>query len=198
MMKKQHSLMQTIVRCCTTILLVCLATSAWGQRRIHFDVDYHYNLGVVENFMGTKLHRDDYSMGGHSLHLAARYDVAPRWSAGLGIGLDRYTEPDYNTMPVYATVRFAALPSVPSAYAFADLGYALGVGDYTKGFAGALGVGYTYMIAKHFGLNFQLAYNLKKFEDIPLVVFSEGTDAPTYSEAHSTRHSISFGIGVTF
>ena len=109
-------------------------------------------------------------MGGHSLRLSTRYDVSRLWSAGIGIGLDRYTEPDYNTMPVFATVRYKALEKVPDAYVFADMGYAIKAGDFTKGLTGSLGIGYTHMFARHFGLNFQIAYNLKRFNDIPTYI----------------------------
>ena len=97
--------------------------------------------------MDITLKRDKYHMGGHSLRLSTRYDVSRLWSAGIGIGLDRYTEPDYNTMPVFATVRYKALEKVPDAYVFADMGYSIKSGDFTKGLTGSLGIGYTHMFA---------------------------------------------------
>ena len=81
--------------------------------------------------MDITLKRNEYHMGGHSLRLSTRYDVSRLWSAGIGIGLDRYTEPDYNTMPVFATVRYKALEKVPDAYVFADMGYAIKSGEFT-------------------------------------------------------------------
>jgi len=177
---------------------VCFAATLQGQSLYHVDVDYHYNLGLSEKFMGTRLSPNDYEMGGHSLRLTVRYDFAPRWSAGLGAGLDRYTDPDYNTLPVFATVRYSVLPCLPQAYAYADLGYAVKAGDYNKGLMGGIGIGYTHMFARHFGLNFQVGYQLKRFEDIPLVVYFPDSGETSYSEKSSTRHSLSLGIGVTF
>ena len=173
-------------------------TGAWSQSKFHIDIDYHYYLGFSENFMGTTLSRDSYKMGGHAIHVAPRYDISSQWSAGIGIGLDRYTELDYNTLPVFATVRYKALKKFPNAYAFADLGYAIKVGDFTKGFTGSLGVGYTHMLSKRFGLNFQIAYNLKKFSDIPTYIYDIETDNTQFSKGSSTRHSLSLGIGITF
>ena len=107
-------------------------------------------------------------MGGHSLRLGARYDVAEKWSVGAGIGLDRYTEGDFNTMPVYATLRYKPFKKLAGAYAFTDLGYAIkpSSGDFYRGFTGKLGVGYTVNLAKHFGVNFQVAYDYKDFRDV--------------------------------
>jgi len=179
------------------MIAACLAMPSWGREKLHFDVDYHYNLGLSERLAGTTLSRSDYGLGGHSLHLSARYDVATRWSAGVGIGLDRYTEPDYNTMPIFATVRFVPLTTIPSAYAFADLGYSTRAWSCVEGMVGNLGVGYTYMISRHFGLNFQVAYNLKRFHESYQTWLS---DADGYGETsmNSTRHSLSFGVGLTF
>lgn len=180
------------------LLQIACATTALGQSKFHVDVDYHYALGLNEHFGGTSLSRGRYKMGGHSVHLASRYDVSPRWSAGVGIGIDRYTKPNYNTMPVYATVRYKMLKEVPEVYAFADLGYAIKVGDYTQGCTGNIGVGYTHMFAKHFGLNFQVAYNLKRFTSIPTYIYNVESGDITFTEESSTRHSLSFGIGLTF
>ena len=60
--------------------------------------------------------------------------------------------------------------------------------DFTPGVLFNLGVGYTKMFAKHFGVNFQLGYNLKQFKythsNIP--------------NLEATRHSVIFGLGLTF
>lgn len=183
------------------ILAIVLAvgglTAIKGQSRFHFDIDYHYNLGLCEKIMGETLKRGQYKMGGNSIQFTPRYDITRQWSAGIGIGLSRYTNLDYNTMPVYATVRYKAIEKVPDLYLFTDLGYALKVGDFTKGFTGNIGIGYTHMFKKHFGLNFQIAYNLKRFNDIPVYVYDVDTHETHYLNGNSTRHSLSFGIGVT-
>ena len=101
-------------------------------------------------------------------------------------------------MPIFATVRCKAIKTVPELYAFSDLGYAVKVGDYSKGFTGSLGIGYTYSFAKHLGVNFQIAYNLKCFDDLPTYTIDTYLNRTTYSEEDATRHSLSFGIGLTF
>ncbi|MBP3227590.1 MAG: hypothetical protein J6M53_02265 [Bacteroidaceae bacterium] len=187
-----------MTRLTAILLLFCGATAAHAQSKFHLDLDYRYSFGLSESYDGHTLGRDKYKMGGHALHLAARYDITPLWSAGIGAGLDRYTEPDYNTLPVFATVRYKFLSSVPNAYAFADAGYAIKAGDYTQGFTGSLGVGYTHLFTRRFGLNFQLAYNLKQFTGLPYYTIDTASGYASYSEVSSTRHSIALGIGITF
>lgn len=183
------------------ILAIVLAvgglTAIKGQSRFHFDIDYHYNLGLCEKIMGETLKRGQYKMGGNSVQLSSRYDITRQWSAGIGIGLSRYTNLDYNTMPVYTTVRYKAMEKVPNLYIFTDLGYALKVGDFTKGFTGNIGIGYTHMFKKHFGLNFQIAYNLKRFNDVPVYIYDVDSHETHLFNENSTRHSLSFGVGIT-
>ena len=184
-------------------LCLCLSGMALSpveaQSKFHVDLDYHYNLGLSQKLLGSTYGRKDYKMGGNSLRLGARYDVAPQWSVGGGIGLDRYTEEDFNTMPLYATLRYKPLKKLPGAYAFTDLGYAIGVSDdFYPGFTGRLGLGYTVSVTKHFGVNFQVAYDFKDFRGITTGYIDNATQKPVFYDSNSTRHSLSFGVGVTF
>ena len=179
-------------------LTTMLPTPSCAQGELHFDVDYHYNLGISECSMGGSYKRDEYKMGGHSLRFATRYAFSPSWSAGIGIGLDRYTQPDYNTLPVYATARYAPICTIPNSYIFVDLGYAIKTGDFVPGLTGTWGVGYTMKIANQLTANFQIGYNLKKFEEIPVQIHNPVNEAFCIGKETCTRHSISFGVGLTF
>ena len=174
--------------------------STKAQSKFHVDLDYHYNLGFSENKFGHNYGRSDIEMGGHSLRLGARYDVAEKWSVGGGIGLDHYTGDEFNTMPIYATLRYKPFKKLTGAYAFTDLGYAIdpSFGDFYKGFTGKLGVGYTINLAKHFRLNFQVAYDYKDFRNVWYGYISTDTNMPIFYESNATRHSLSLGVGVTF
>lgn len=176
-----------------------ISVTALAQSKLHFDLDYQYSLGLSENFAEYTYNRGSYKMGGNLLQVAARYDVATQWSIGIGMGLARYTEPDFNTYPVFATLRYKPVRKQPQAYLFTDLGYGLKLGDDSNsGFSGRLGIGYTWMIMRHFGLNFQIAYDLKNFCDITTAYYNEAMDKTEFFKSNSTRHSISFGIGLTF
>lgn len=175
--------------------------SSQAQSKLHVDLDYHYNLGLSTRKFGYTYTPKDYDMGGHSLRLAVRYDLAEKWSAGAGIGLDRYTGDDFNTMPIYATLRYKPFGGkLAAAYAFTDLGYALDPswGDFHKGFTGKIGVGYTVNMTKHIGLNFQIAYDYKDFRDVTTGYIDVDTQMPVFYNSNVTRHSLSFGVGVTF
>lgn len=148
----------------STIVTSLISVTALAQSKLHIDLDYQYSMGMSEKFAGNTYSRGSYKFGGNLLQVAARYDVAIQWSVGIGMGLARYTEPDFNTYPVFATLRYKPVRKLPQAYLFTDLGYGLKLADDSNsGFSGKLGVGYTWIIMRHFGLNFQIAYDLKTF-----------------------------------
>lgn len=183
----------------SAIVTSLISVTALAQSKLHIDLDYQYSLGMSEKFAGNTYNRDSYKMGGNLLQVAARYDIATQWSVGIGMGLARYTEPDFNTYPLFATSRYKPIRKLPQAYLFTDLGYGLKLADDSNpGFSGKLGVGYTWMLMRHFGLNFQIAYDLKNFRDITTAYYNEATDKTEFYKSNSTRHSISFGIGLTF
>lgn len=180
-------------------LLFTILGKIQAQSRFHIDLDYHYNLGFSEKILDMNYGRKSYKMGGSSLRLSTRYDVTTNLSAGIGAGLDRYTETDFNTMPIFATLRYNPLKKVHNAYVFSDIGYAFPITkDYNPGFTGKIGVGYLLAIAKHFGMNFQIAYDLKDFRKIPTISYDEESLQNRYYYSNSIRHSISFGVGVSF
>lgn len=49
------------------LMAVCCLSTTKGQGKFHFDIDYHYNLGLCEKLMGVPLKRSQYKMGGNSI-----------------------------------------------------------------------------------------------------------------------------------
>lgn len=182
------------------LFVVCLTVEAiQAQSKFHVALDYYYNLGLSEQFVGRHYGRGDYEMSGNSLRLSANYDFVPAWSAGAGVGMDRYTEPSFNTMPIFATLQYAPLKKARNAYVFSDLGYAIKISDdFHPGFTGKLGIGYKLILAKHFGLNFRIAYDFKDFRKIRTTYFDEASQQGVSYDSNSKRHSVSFGVGMTF
>ena len=172
----------------------------YAQSKFHFDIDYHYNLGFSTSYDGGHWGRSIYKMGGNSIHFTGRYDVSDKLSTGLGFGWDHYTEPDYNTLPIFATLRYKPVTTFQNAYCFTDLGYGIKPKDtYNSGFLMNLGIGYTKMISAHFGINFQIAYNYKVFNDGIMSIITDGKGEQVDCEyLDNTRHSLSFGVGITF
>jgi hypothetical protein BACCOPRO_01882 len=190
-----------IHRILVLMLMSLFVIGARAQSKFHVDLDYHYYLGLYEYEKDGSYTRNEYKMGGHALTLATRYDVTPRISVGWGTGLAIYTEPTHTTMPLFATVRYKAFEKMPNIYAFADLG--LGVRfkgtSLSKGPTGNIGMGYTKMLGKHFGVNFRMGYNLRHFRYIAYTISNEETGEIIYTKYnHNTRHSISFNLGLTF
>ena len=131
--------------CMACLTSVCVL----AQSKLHVDLDYNYNLGLSQRFAGHTMSRKDFSMGGHALQLAARYDVLPQLSAGLGVGAARYTEFDFNTFPVFATLRYKPIKSLRQAYLFTNVGYAVKITDAsTPGFTCKLGILVLLMITR--------------------------------------------------
>lgn len=78
-------------------------------------------------------------------------------------------------------------------YLYTNLGYGVFSRDESiyPGWMWNAGVGYIKMFRKHFGLNFQVGYNLKEFRGVY-------SDADGNFSGNSIRHSLSLGIGLAF
>lgn len=165
--------------------------------KFHVLLDYHYNLGLATK---QQWQNSGMSKGGHSLHLTALYDFTSRIAAGIGIGADRYTYPHFNTIPVYVTFRYKPVSSIPNGYIYTNWGYGCFSNEaIAPGWLWDLGIGYTKMFRRHFGLNFQIGYNLKEFGGIPSYNYNIDTEEITYLGTISDlRHSLSMGIGFVF
>ena len=196
------------------ILAMCHPTFLMGQGRFHFDVDYLYHLGLSEKYEDGTLRRSDCNMGGNAILFAGRYSFTDKLSVGAGFGLDRYTNPDYNTFPVYATLRYSPIKSALGAYIFTDLGYSFASGeagissptkllnwaDFHSGVLCNAGIGYSKKMGKNFRMNFRIAYTCKKLRDAYIRTEPYDYDYTDTSKEFSDnlRHSLSFGVGISF
>lgn len=191
---KRYYLLAMLLLFCTT------ASVIKAQSKFHIVLDYHYNLGLNERYWNTTFNRSNYKMYGNSFHLTALYDIPKKMAVGIGIGADRYEEPEYNTFPIYGTFRYKPISKIPNGYIFTNLGYGIFKNEsINPGWMWDVGIGYTKMFRKHFGLNFQLGYNLKEFSGIPSYKVNNETWETTYiGEKSSIRHSLSFGVGLVF
>ena len=174
-------------------------------QKFHFDMDYNRYFGIKEKGNGGSFDDSSYNLGGWGIHFVPRYDITPSLSAGVGVGITVYESPDHGSIPFFATLRYKPLKNFSDFYTFTNLGYS--ATTEVAGFTGTVGVGYTHMFAKHFGINFQLAYNYRRFNNISYDVISReyfGEDENDYGlkidryETTGYRHSLSLGVGVTF
>ena len=183
-----------------TLLLCTCNLPILSQSKINILLDYHYQLGLSErNSYQYHITRKDSKMHGNSLHLTALYNFTEQISAGIGIGADRYESPGYNTFPLFATLHYSPFEKITNLYFYTDLGYA--IIDKKTTHTGALwnlGVGYKKMFRPHFGLNFQIGYNLKKIRDIDYYHYIVETEELYHYKRNNTRNSLSFGVGLIF
>jgi hypothetical protein len=171
--------------------LVYCAQDLSSQSKFHIELDYHYMFGLSEKGDVADFNRSENKMYGNSLHLSGIYRMSDMFSAGIGIGADRYENPGYNTFPVFATIQHFPLQIFPEGYVYTDAGYAFKTSDATPGFLWNLGIGYKRMFREHFGLKAQFGYNLKQLKSNRWIV--EDTRNPSQH-----RHSLMLGVGVIF
>jgi len=170
-----------------------------AQSKVHFVTDIHYLYGLSETNSYLTLTREDVKLYGKSLHLTGLYDFSKSISAGVGIGADRYENPGYNTLPVFASLNYTPfIMSHPRAYLFTNLGYGIKASDAHSGWMFDAGIGYKKMFSNRFGLNFQLGYNLKQINDTPVYISAEDNQSYDLISVTSIRHSLFLGLGVIF
>lgn len=170
---------------------------SFAQSKLNVLLDYHYQLGISEKGVYGNLKGND-NMHGNSFHLSLMYNISSQLSAGAGIGADRYENPGYNTFPVFASVHYSPLKSLANLYAYTNIGYAVIDKQTTNtGLMWDLGIGYKKMFRPHFGLNFQLGYNLKQFRGIETFEMTENTIL-SIKDTNNIRNSLSIGIGLIF
>jgi hypothetical protein len=167
------------------------------RSKLHFDINYNLHMGLAQTLEGNTFNRNDYTMGGNALRFAVRYDATPRLSAGVGIGASRYTKPNFNTFPVYATLQYKPFKNKERIFAYADLGYSVKFSsDSYAGFTGGIGMGYRWKLGTTSTINLTVGYDLKEFRDIDM--FFKYDIPNTNYKINSVRHSLIIGVGVTF
>ncbi|HZK68452.1 MAG TPA: hypothetical protein VFC36_02530 [Paludibacter sp.] len=170
-----------------------------AQSKIHFVTDIHYLYGLSETNSYLTLTRKDVNLYGKSLHLTSLYDFSKSISAGVGIGADRYENPGFNTLPVFASLYYTPFVIThPRTYLFTNLGFGIKNSYANSGLMFDAGIGYKKMFSSRFGLNFQLGYNLKQINETPIYIPTVDNQSYDLIYVTSLRHSLSLGIGVIF
>lgn len=190
------------LRIMVAILFLFICSCVHAQSKIHFHVDYHYLMGVVQkNGKYSTIHRSDEKMGGSSFRLSGMYSLNKRTEVGIGVGADCYNSPNITTFPVLASLKYVPLKHMLDYYIYTDAGYAFGTKISDKGAVAGVGLGYKRMFKKHFGLKLELGYNIQQIRvsQENIIVFP-GPDGvtPIIKGLSVFRHSISFGTGFIF
>lgn len=177
-----------------SIIVVAFITlflqNAFSQSIIHTELDYGYMIGFTERGNSYKINRSLYKMHTNSIRLSGIYHLSNSYSLGAGIGMERYEEPGYNTLPIFAILRYAPVLSIPKGYIYTDLGYSIKTSTMTPGLLWDLGFGYQWMFRKHFGLKAQFGYNIKQLKT------DYWTSESSIQKASQWRHSLAISVGI--
>lgn len=189
-----------------TVLIVLIASCPMVMNaQFHAGIDFKLR---TEGYTHTA--NKDVTIFASQLNVMATgiYDFTPQISAGAGIGIT--SGAGFNiTAPIFATMRYSPIKKHTNAYIFTNLGYAPKYAeDIPQGWIFDAGIGYRLMFRKHFGLNFQLAYNLQQFVGDMRVTNTNDSMGigqyyqdiygwPTF-DGDEVRHFVSLSIGFVF
>lgn len=187
----------------TMVCAGCLQAQEKVTDKLHVELDYSYNLGLSAKLEGEKYNAGDLDLYGHGLHLSVLYDLSQRITLGVGVGFERYEKLADNTLPVFATLQYRPMRSVPNIYVFTVLGHGVissdQCSDMAAGWMGDVGIGYRKMWCKHLGWNARIGYDFRQFKGIDnnvwddvQMIMTQGKDFTNY------RHSLMFSLGLVF
>ena len=99
----------------------------------------------------------------YSLQTINGYFFSPYFSIGLGIGLDGYSNPNFNTLPAFLDLRFYFDDSISSTYLYIDYGSLIKVeSGKSNGTIANIGIGYKLPLnKKRFVIVADLSYSYK-------------------------------------
>ncbi|MBR3951425.1 MAG: outer membrane beta-barrel protein [Bacteroidaceae bacterium] len=203
----------------TMLIMVCsVVTPSICVGQFHAGVDFRYSWGLSETLVDNDLNLQANPANSLSIALNCLYEFTPQIWAGIGVntninnhGLTILENNSTTQMPImqlapYLTMRYRPISSHLNAYLFTDLGYAIpfktseGIQTFSNGVMWNIGVGYSYMFKKHFGLNFNVGYYLQQIQGTPTLIIEHPigrTDVGIIAQ-NNLRHSIGVTLGLIF
>ncbi|MDC9724261.1 MAG: hypothetical protein PSN34_16040 [Urechidicola sp.] len=93
------------------------------------------------------------------------YFISPNFSLGIGLGLDGYHDPNYNTLPVFFDIRVYLSDKEDSFYSYFDIGPTIKLGgdnsQFRKGAMFNIGLGYKFNVTNNIFLISDIFYSHK-------------------------------------
>lgn len=128
---------------------------------IHVNEAKLRTFAIGEGVINTKLPLDN--SVAYSLQTINGYFFGPYFSAGLGVGLDGYKNPNYNTLPIFIDLRVYLDDDKSSPYVFLDYGMLAKIENGTNnGNMFNIGIGYKLPINKQrFMIVADISYSYK-------------------------------------
>jgi len=172
-----------------TLLALCFLFTTYAQEEKQKDIyknKGYFNITKVTYYKVNKA-RLYYSKGiksqdlkgdnasGNGLQTINGYFIVPKFSVGVGIGLETFNNPNSNTFPVFLDLRYYFDNNYSSLYIFGNIGGTLKLGDdFRKGGLLNGGIGYKFFVNSNKTTAFvaDLGY-FHRYLDIPIVNSSD-------------------------
>ncbi|MBS9766202.1 MAG: hypothetical protein KGV44_01525 [Flavobacteriaceae bacterium] len=159
----------------TLLLLIFVVTALKAQSSdrnegfssiIQFSLVKNYEVSNVVGIkgVGAKDHKlETNNSHAYSLNYIFSYFVIPRmWSIGVGFGLERYNEPDFNITPLYLDTRIFLWEIKNSPYMYVNFGGLVKLSSaFEKGLTAKIGWGYKFFTSDKICLNADLGMDAK-------------------------------------
>ncbi|MCB0427566.1 MAG: outer membrane beta-barrel protein [Mangrovimonas sp.] len=151
-----------------------------AQEKIHSDSNKNigfFNITKVGLLGITEMKQEQFIEGegtfAHELDTGVAWNVqvingyflSPYFSLGIGVGLEWYSNPDFNTLPVVLDIRSYISDLENTPYLFLDVGPNIKLGNqsnFKKGLSVNIGLGYKYQVSKGFFLVSDICYSYDK------------------------------------
>lgn len=193
----------------TLFTVLAIGYAAESNAQFHAGVDFRYSIGLGETIVDNDLFTSAQPANSYIFAVSGLYEFTPLVWAGVGVnlGINNTSIMELGTTitpkPImqfapYLTVRLHPIACHRNAYVFTDLGYAVPFNEtknFSEGWLWNAGIGYRYMFRKHFGLNFNVSYNLQQIIGTPYKV--EDSNLSLLAK-NNLRHSIGIAVGLIF
>lgn len=172
-----------------------------SEKRFFFITEIGYLSGTGNvNIDNIKDSNDGF---GARLKFIAGHRINDHFSAGVGLGLDGYHEPTYNTFPIFMDFRSYLKDTKTTPFAFLDLGYAVGITDkFETGLLTHIGIGqklYLGFFGKKAYFLPSVGFNLQKIKrERQVIVGGQFPPQLETIEDNITVKSFSINLGVEF
>lgn len=115
--------------------------------------------------------------------------LSPHFSVGLGIGLEGYSNPNFNTLPAFLDLRYYFNDDSNSFYTYLDYGTMIKLNDINNGTTANIGIGYKLPLnSERLMIIADLGYSYKSISNDGLSIRK--------SESWTQVKGFIFGIGI--
>lgn len=188
-----------------TIIFICCFQLAFSQNEGSptnnkgvfniTELGYNRGLGHINYSDGIKVKNSGYVGRFRTIF---GYFVNPKFSLGIGAGLDGYHNPSYNTFPLLVDARYYFKIGDLSPFINVDIGYSLKLGaPFEEGIYSGVGVGYKFLQDKKINLLINTGIDFHQIKDARLIAINYPYQ---YETIRSTvvLTSIFFKFGILF